>query len=137
VRVHKLVSKKTWKARYDQVNRFEQMLCENGTTILKFMLHISKDEQLERLQSRIKNRKKRWKFSDADVKERRLWDDYQCAYEDAIERCSTKFAPWHVVPANHKWARDHAISTIVFHALKKLKPEFPDLRFDPKAVRIE
>jgi len=130
VRVHKLVAKKVWKARYDQINSFEKILNENGTTIVKFVLHISKDEQGKRLQARIENPKKRWKFSPADLKERMLWNDYQEAYEDAINCCTTDYAPWYVVPANHKWARDLAIVEIVLRVLKKMKPRYPKIRFD-------
>jgi PPK2 family polyphosphate:nucleotide phosphotransferase len=137
VRVHKLVPKKVWKVRYDQINSFEKILTENGTTIVKFMLHISKDEQKERLQARLDTPKKRWKFSIADLKERALWDDYQEAYEDAINRCATGCAPWYVVPANHKWARDLAIVEIVLRVLKKMKPRYPKIRFDPAAVKID
>ena len=93
-RVHHLVKKKVWKARYEQINAFEKILTDNGTTILKFMLHISKEEQMRRLQARIENPKKQWKFNPADLRERSLWDDYQAAYEDAIKCCSTKYAPW-------------------------------------------
>lgn len=135
-RVHKLVPKKAWKERYDQINRFEEILTENGTTILKFMLHISKDEQRKRLQARIDDPTKRWKFSAADLKERPFWDDYQDAYQDAISRCSTRFAPWYIVPANHKWARDFAIIDVVFHHLKKMKPRYPKIRFNPAATKV-
>jgi PPK2 family polyphosphate:nucleotide phosphotransferase len=137
VRVHKLVAKKVWKARYDQINRFEEILTKNGTTILKLMLHISKDEQRERLEARIKDPKKRWKFSTSDLKERAFWGHYQEAYEDAINCCSTNFAPWYIVPANHKWARDLAIVEIVLHVLKKMKPRYPKIRFDPATITID
>ena len=137
VRVHKLVPKKVWKARYEQINSFEKILCENGTTIMKFMLHISKDEQRKRLQARIDDPKKRWKFSPADLKERARWKDYQEAYEDAINRCATDCAPWYVVPANHKWARDVAIVDVVLRVLKKMKPRHPRIRFDPASVAID
>jgi PPK2 family polyphosphate:nucleotide phosphotransferase len=136
-RVHKLVPKKVWKARYDQINRFEQMLSENGATIVKFMLHISKDEQKERLQSRLDRPDKWWKFNTADLKERALWSDYQKAYQDAINHCSTKWAPWHVVPANHKWARNLAVAEVVLAALKEINPRFPKASFDPKTIKIE
>jgi PPK2 family polyphosphate:nucleotide phosphotransferase len=119
VRVHKVVPKKVWKARYDQINSFETILSENGTTIVKFMLHISKDEQKKRRQARIENPKKRWKFSPNDLKERALWDDYQQAYEDAINCCATDYAPWYVVPANHKWARNLAIVEVILRVLEK------------------
>ncbi|HEY2103680.1 MAG TPA: polyphosphate kinase 2 family protein [Chthoniobacterales bacterium] len=137
VRVHKLVKKKVWKRRYEEINDFEQILTENGTTILKFMLHISRDEQKRRLEARLQDPKKQWKFNLSDLKERALWDDYQRAYEDAISRCSTKDAPWYIVPANHKWARNLAVTETVFDVLKKMKPRFPRLPFDPKTVTIE
>ncbi|MCU1245595.1 MAG: Polyphosphate:AMP phosphotransferase, partial [Acidobacteria bacterium] len=103
VRIHELVKEKTWRARYHQINDFEQMLAENGTLILKFFLHISKEEQRERLEERIQDPTKRWKFQHGDLEERKLWDDYMKAYEDALEKTSTDWAPWYVVPANHKW----------------------------------
>jgi PPK2 family polyphosphate:nucleotide phosphotransferase len=136
VRVHKLVPKKVWKARYDQINAFEKILCENGTTIVKIVLHISKDEQKKRLQARITDPRKRWKLSAADLKERALWDDYQEAYEDAINCCATDDAPWYIIPANHKWARDLAIAEIVLRVLKKMKPRYPKIRFDPATTII-
>jgi PPK2 family polyphosphate:nucleotide phosphotransferase len=137
VRVHKLVPKKVWKARYDQINAFEKILCENGTTIVKVVLHISKDEQKKRLQARITDPQKRWKLSAADLKERALWDDYQEAYEDAINCCATDDAPWYIIPANHKWARDLAIAEIVLRVLKKMKPRYPKIRFDPATTIID
>ena len=137
VRVHKLVSKAVWKARYDQINRFEENLVENGTTILKFMLHISKDEQKKRLQARLDDLEKKWKFNMNDLKERSFWKDYEKAYEDAINCCATKWAPWHIVPANHKWARDLAIIQLVHRALKKMDPRYPKPSFDAKKVVID
>jgi PPK2 family polyphosphate:nucleotide phosphotransferase len=137
VRVHKLVPKKVWKARYDQINAFEKILCENGTTIVKVVLHISKDEQKKRLQARITDPQKRWKLSAADLKERALWDDYQEAYEDAVNCCATDDAPWYIIPANHKWARDLAIAEIVLRVLKKMKPRYPKIRFDPATTIID
>jgi PPK2 family polyphosphate:nucleotide phosphotransferase len=136
-RVHKRVSKKVWKARYDQINRFEQILCENGTTTLKFMLHISKAEQKKRLQERLERPDKWWKFSVNDLKERALWSQYQKAYEDALNCCGTDSAPWHVVPANHKWARNLFIADLVLRVLKKMDPRYPKLLFDPKTIKIE
>lgn len=137
VRVHKLVEKEVWKRRYDEINRFEKNLSDSGTTILKFMLHISKEEQKKRLQARLDDPEKRWKFNQGDIKERALWDDYQRAYEDAINHCTTDFAPWHIVPADHKWARNLAIMETVVRTLKKLKPAFPRLTFDPKEVSLK
>jgi PPK2 family polyphosphate:nucleotide phosphotransferase len=135
-RVHKLVEKRIWKARYAQINDFEKILIKNGTTIVKFMLHISKDEQKTRLKERVENPKKQWKFSLSDVKERALWDDYQKAYEDAINCCATDDAPWFIVPANHKWARNLAIAEVVLGVLKRMHPRYPKLSFNPKTVAI-
>lgn len=137
VRVHKLVPKKIWKARYDQINQFEKILTQNGTTIVKFMLHISKEEQKERLQARLDRPDKWWKFNPGDLKERARWSDYQKAYEDAVNKCSTKWAPWHVVPANHKWARNLAVAEIVLCTLKEMDPRYPKVAFDPKSIEIE
>jgi PPK2 family polyphosphate:nucleotide phosphotransferase len=137
VRVHKLVPKKVWKARYDQINRFEKNVTENGITIVKFMLHISKDEQKKRLQARLDDPEKWWKFNPGDIKERTFWDDYQRAYEDAINCCSTDYAPWHIVPANHKWARNLFVGDKVWRVLKKMDPRYPKLSFDPKTIRID
>jgi PPK2 family polyphosphate:nucleotide phosphotransferase len=137
VRVHKLVEKKVWKKRYDQINRFEKNLSETGTTILKFMLHISKDEQKKRLQARLEDPEKRWKFNPGDLKERAFWDDYQSAYEDAINHCTTDYAPWHIVPADHKWSRNLAIIETVVDSLKEMNPSYPELSFDPKQVSFE
>jgi len=136
-RVHKLVPKKVWKARYDQINRFEQMLTQNGTTIVKFMLHISKDEQKKRLQARLDRPDKWWKFNVGDIKERSRWSDYQKAYEDVVNKCSTKCAPWHIVPANHKWARDLALAEIVLRTLKEMDPRYPRVLFDPKTIQLD
>jgi PPK2 family polyphosphate:nucleotide phosphotransferase len=137
VRIHNLVPKKAWKARYDQINAFEKILSENGTTIVKIMLHISKDEQKKRLEARLKNAKKRWKFLPGDLVERGFWDAYQEAYEDAINCCSTDYAPWYIVPANHKWARDLAIVEVLLRVLQKMRPRYPKIRFDPAAVTIK
>ena len=137
VRVHKLVPKKVWKARYDHINRFEEILSENGTTIVKFMLHISKDEQKKRLQSRLDRPDKWWKFNPNDIAERARWSDYQKAYQDAVNNCSTKCAPWYVVPANHKWARNLALAEVVLRTLKEMDPRYPKLSFDPKTIKIK
>jgi polyphosphate kinase 2 (PPK2 family) len=135
--VHKLVPKKVWKARYDQINRFEAILTENDTTILKFMLHISKDEQKKRLQARLDHPDKLWKFNPNDIKEREFWGDYQRAYQDAINCCATACAPWHVVPSNHKWVRNVALADFVLRTLKEMDPRYPKLSFDPKTVKIQ
>ena len=132
VRVHKLAPKTVWQARYEQINEFEKLLSENGTHILKFFLHIDSGEQEKRFEARLSDPEKNWKASAADFREREFWDDYQDAYDDALSKCSTADAPWFVVPANHKWFRDHAISEIVIQTLEGLKMQFP--KPDPKVV---
>ncbi|MEY2471949.1 MAG: hypothetical protein QOK28_1278 [Actinomycetota bacterium] len=124
-RVHDLVPKKTWKARYKQINAFEEMLVAEGTTILKFFFHISKDEQRDRLLARLDHADKTWKFNPEDVAERRLWHDYMDAYEDAVNKTSTKYAPWHVVPANHKWYRNYFVSKTLVETLERMNPKYP------------
>lgn len=124
-RVHSLVPKKVWKARYAQINHFEAMLHANGTSIVKFFLHISQEEQRRRLLSRLDDPQKRWKFDVNDLNERKYWDDYQAAYQDALDKTSTKHAPWHVVPADHKWYRNYVISRALIDTLKKLDPQYP------------
>jgi PPK2 family polyphosphate:nucleotide phosphotransferase len=125
VRVHDLVPKKAWSKRYDQINEWERMLVDEGTTILKFFLLIDKDEQRKRLQSRVDTPEKQWKFKVDDLKERLLWDDYMAAYEDALSRCSTKWAPWYVIPSNRNWFRNLAVAEIVADAMDDLKLEYP------------
>ncbi|MEP7287821.1 MAG: polyphosphate kinase 2 family protein [Chloroflexota bacterium] len=125
VRVHDLVPKKVWKARYEIINHFEEMLVEQDVVILKFFLYISKDEQKERLQSRIDNPHKQWKFALGDLKERELWDDYVEAYEDMLTKCNTETAPWYIVPANHKWYRDLVVTRTIVEALDKLNLKYP------------
>ncbi|HTQ08650.1 MAG TPA: PPK2 family polyphosphate kinase, partial [Fimbriimonadaceae bacterium] len=124
VRVHKLVAKDVWKDRYDEINRFERLLTDSNTSILKFYLHISKDEQKERLLAREEDPTKAWKLSVGDWKERELWDDYTEAYEDALTKCSTKVAPWRIVPANHKWFRDLAIAEAIRDTLKPFRKQW-------------
>jgi PPK2 family polyphosphate:nucleotide phosphotransferase len=126
VRVHSLVPKKVWSKRYEQINDFERMLTSEGTLILKFFLHISPDEQRERLEARLADPTKRWKFQHGDLEERKLWAQYHRAYEEAIERTSTAFAPWHVIPADRKWARDWIVSGFIVDALEKLKMRYPE-----------
>jgi PPK2 family polyphosphate:nucleotide phosphotransferase len=125
VRVHNLVPEAVWQQRYDQINQFEKLLVDSGTKILKFFLYISKDEQKERFEARLRDPRKNWKFSTADVKERRYWDDYMRAYEDALSRCSTPWAPWHVIPADHKWYRNLAVSQVIVETLEKLDMHVP------------
>ena len=125
VRVHNLVPKDVWSRRYGQINHFESMLAENKVKILKFFLHISKDEQKKRFLERIDDPDKRWKISDADFKERKYWDDYTAAYEEALERCNTAEAPWFIIPANKKWFRNLAVSHIVDETLGEMGFKFP------------
>lgn len=137
VRVHDLVPRKVWKARYAQINQFEKMLTANGITVLKFFLHISKDEQKERLQERLKDPTRFWKFSLKDVEERRCWSAYRKAYEDVLSKCSTKWAPWHIVPANHKWYRNLVVAQTIVDTLRGLKLEFPAPREDLSQIVID
>jgi PPK2 family polyphosphate:nucleotide phosphotransferase len=123
-RVHKLAPEPVWRARYDQINDFERLLAANGTIILKFFLHISKDEQKERLLAREQEVEKAWKLSAGDWREREHWDEYQEAYEDALSRCSTGAAPWYIVPADRKWYRNLAIAETLVSALKGYREEW-------------
>ena len=124
-RVHDLVPKKVWSKRYDHINNFEKLLADEGTVILKFYLHISKKEQKQRLEDRLKDPAKNWKFDAKDLDERRHWDAYAEAYEDAVEKCSTEYAPWIVVPSDHKWFRNWVISDAIVQALEALDMKFP------------
>jgi PPK2 family polyphosphate:nucleotide phosphotransferase len=126
VRVHNLVPASVWQTRYDHINNFERLLIDSGVTILKFYLHISKEEQKERLQARLEQPHKRWKFNPDDLKERALWADYMHAFEAAFERCSTAVAPWHIVPANKKWYRNLVISETIVQTLASLNLNYPD-----------
>jgi PPK2 family polyphosphate:nucleotide phosphotransferase len=137
VRVHDFVPKAVWAKRYDQINAFERLLADEGTTIIKFFLLIDRDEQKARLQSRIDDRTKNWKFKLGDLAERKLWDDYMLAYEDALSRCSTEVAPWYVIPANRNWFRNLAIADIVADTLDELKPSYPPPAQDLTGVVID
>ena len=135
VRVHELVPKSEWRKRYDQINAFEKHLSENGTTILKFCLHVSREEQARRLRDRIEDATKNWKINPEDFKEARRWAEYREAYEDALSLCSTPWAPWFVIPADHKWYRNLAVSRIVMETLADMKPRFPKPKIDLKTLR--
>lgn len=124
-RVKSLVPKEVWSRRYRHINEFERMLADEGVTIVKFFLHISKDEQKQRLEARLDDKEKLWKFNPGDLKERARWDEYQQAYEDALNECSTKYAPWYVVPADHKWFRNWVVSDVLVRTLKGLKMKYP------------
>lgn len=137
VRVHNLAPKEVWSKRYEQINAFEKMLSDEGTTIVKFFLHISKDEQKQRLENRIADPEKNWKFNPGDLKERQLWDDYQDAYEDALNKTSTDYAPWYVIPANRKWYRNVVVARIAHETLKYMDPKFPEVQGDFSGIVIE
>lgn len=126
VRVHDIVPEKVWQTRYDQINNFERMLVQNNTTIVKFFLHISREEQQERLQARLDEPDKHWKFMKSDLNDRALWDNYQEAYADAIARCSTEYAPWYVIPADRKWYRNVAVAQTIADTLEAMDPQFPE-----------
>jgi PPK2 family polyphosphate:nucleotide phosphotransferase len=125
VRVKDLVPESVWRPRYEAINQFEYALTSDGVTVLKFFLHISKDEQKRRLESRLADPDKRWKFSANDLKERAWWDDYQAAFEDAVNECSTAYAPWYVVPANKKWYRNLVVARTIADTLEAMSPRFP------------
>ncbi len=137
VRVHHLIPLKECKRRYDQINAFEQYLTENGTSILKFFLHIDRDEQKKRLQERLDDPTKHWKFNPSDLKERKLWPAYTKAYEQALSKTSTAFAPWYVVPANHKWYRDLVISSVLVKTLENLNLKYPEPQESLDGIVIE
>jgi PPK2 family polyphosphate:nucleotide phosphotransferase len=137
VRVHELVPRKLWKQRYRQINHFERALVENGTIILKFFLHISKDEQKARLEQRLTDPTRYWKFSLDDVEERRFWPVYRKAYETALSRCSTEWAPWYIVPADHKWYRNLVVAEVIVRTLKSLDMKYPPASVDLSKVKID
>lgn len=126
VRVQELVPESVWSRRYGHIRDFERMLTDEGTTIVKLFLNISKEEQLDRLQARLDEPDKRWKFNKADLADRARWDDYQRAFEDAISETSTEYAPWHVIPANRKWYRNLVAASIVIEALERMDPQYPE-----------
>ena len=136
VRVHGLVPPEVWKSRYDSINAFEEMLVREGTTILKFFLHVSKEEQERRLRERLDDPDKRWKFSPGDLPERRLWAEYRKAYEDVLSRTSTDRAPWYVIPSDRKWYRNLAVASILVEALEALDMKYPKGGYDPGKIVI-
>jgi PPK2 family polyphosphate:nucleotide phosphotransferase len=135
VRVHKLVPRSVWSERYDLINHFEKMLVANGTRILKFYLHIGADEQLARFRQRLEDPARQWKISEADYSERKLWPEYLEAYQDAITLTSTKYAPWYVIPSNHKWFRNLAISQIVVDTMEDMGLKLPAPRVELADIR--
>jgi PPK2 family polyphosphate:nucleotide phosphotransferase len=137
-RVHDLVPEKVWSKRYDQINDFEQLIAtENNTTILKFFLHISKDEQLARFKKRLDDPARQWKISDSDYKERDYWGDYTKAFEDVLDKTSTEHAPWFIIPSNHKWFRDLAISQIIVRQMEDMNMQLPKPTVNLAEIRRE
>ena len=135
-KAHKMLSSAVLEKRYKQINDFEEMLSENGTMILKFFLHISRDEQKKRLLERVNDPEKNWKMDPADLNERALWDRYQKATEDALEKCSTKYAPWYVIPSDKKWARNLAVSRIIVDKLDSLDMKYPKVKYSKNDIVI-
>jgi PPK2 family polyphosphate:nucleotide phosphotransferase len=136
-RVRKLVPPSVWSGRYEQINAFESILAANGTTILKFFLHISKDEQAERFRERLDQPEKNWKFNAGDLEDRKLWGKYQRAYEDALTRCSTPHAPWFVIPSDRKWFRNIAVLSIIVQTLEGLKMQYPKPERDLSGIVVD
>jgi PPK2 family polyphosphate:nucleotide phosphotransferase len=134
VRVHKLVERSVWSKRYDLINDFETMLSRNNTTMLKFFLHISREEQLARFKQRLDDPARHWKISDGDYSEREFWPKYVDAYEDAITLTSTKRAPWYIIPANHKWFRNLAVSQIIADTMDEMGLKLPPTHVDIRAI---
>jgi PPK2 family polyphosphate:nucleotide phosphotransferase len=137
VRVHSLEPEAEWRAHYRQINEFERLLSETGTTILKFFLNISLKEQKDRLLERIDDPEKRWKFSPGDLPERKLWPEYMKAYEEAINQTSTEWAPWYVIPSNHNWVRNLAVASVIVDTMKKLDLKYPPAVEDLDKYRAE
>ncbi|MGB7817726.1 MAG: polyphosphate kinase 2 family protein [Ornithinibacter sp.] len=136
VRVHDLVARSTWARRYSQINAFEEKLVDSGTTVVKVMMHVSSDEQKGRLAERLARPDKYWKYNPGDVDERAHWADYMEAYQAALEKCSTAVAPWHVVPADHKWYARLAVTNLLLEHLEEIDPQWPEADFDVEAERV-
>lgn len=137
VRVLNLIPEEQWRPRYKQINQFEKLLSDTGTKILKFYLHISKDEQKERLQARLDNPEKNWKFDSGDLVQRRRWDDYMSAFEEALQNCSTPHAPWYIIPADQKWYRNLAIMRVLVDTMRKMDCQLPQVKEDLTNIVIE
>ena len=136
-RVDNLVAEETWRARYEQINDFEQLLTSSGTRILKFYLHISLDEQKERFQERLNIPEKNWKFSSGDLAKRKKWDKYMTAFEEVFLRCSPQTAPWYIIPADQKWYRNLAISRVIVSAIREMNPQYPAAEEGLDGITIE
>ena len=137
VRVNNLVPKAVWEKRYDHINHFEKLLADSGTRILKFYLHIDRDEQKERFEDRLQRPDKNWKFSRGDLGVRKQWDEYMKAYETAIYRCHTDYAPWHIVPANRKWYRNYVVMKTIIETLEDMNLKYPDPEPDLDKIVID
>jgi PPK2 family polyphosphate:nucleotide phosphotransferase len=137
VRVEEIVPESVWRPRYEQINHFESLLAETGTTILKFFLHISPGEQKERFQDRLDDPRKHWKFSRGDLEKRKKWDDYMQAYEEMLQQCSTKHAPWFAIPADQKWYRNLSVTRTIVDTIKELDPRYPTQEDDLSDVVVE
>ena len=137
VRVHGLAPEKVWRRRYRHIAEFERLLADEGTTILKFFLHISKKEQKERLQARLDDPAKNWKFNSGDLAERKLWPDYVAAYEEALSRTSKRAAPWYVVPSDRKWYRNLVVATVVRNTLRRMKLAYPAAEEDLSGIEVQ
>ncbi len=137
MRVHDLVPREVWQKRYRQINDFEQMLTENGVTILKFFLHISKQEQKNRFEARIRDSSRNWKLSLPDFEERQHWDDYTEAYEEVLRKCSTPRAPWYVIPSDHKWVRNYVVAELIVRALDRMRLKYPAPTVDISKVILD
>lgn len=137
VRVHELVPREVWSRRYEHIKMFEKLLTDEGATIRKFYLHISKDEQKQQLQDRLDDPSKRWKFRKADLEERKFWPDYQAAYEDALTKTSTDYAPWYIVPANRRWYRNLLVSQVLIETLESLQMSYPESEENLEGVVVK
>ena len=136
-RVHKTITQQVCKQRYEQINAFEKMLTENSVTILKFYLHVSRDEQKQRLRKRLDDPKKNWKFSLTDIAERKYWDQYMEAYEHALTSCSTPWTPWFIIPSDKKWFRNFAVSQIIVDTMEQFHMKLPAPSFDPEKIKLD
>ncbi len=137
VRVHQLVPPEVWGRRYDHINAFEKLLSDEGARVVKFFLHISKETQKKRLEARLQNPRKNWKFNPADLAERKRWDDYMAAYAEALGRTSSDHAPWYAVPADRKWQRNLIVAQILLNELEAMDPQYPEVDFDPAQIHID
>lgn len=135
VRVHQLVEESIWRARYAQINQFEELLASNGTKVLKFYLHIDADEQLARFGKRLEDPNRHWKISESDYSERAYWPQYLQAFEEAMEKTSTEIAPWYIIPSNQKWFRNFAISQIITETLNEMDLKIPPVKVDIDDIR--